>query len=92
MNRTVITAMVFAASAALGAAAYAQDAHNHDTAKSAPAASQNQDTPCCKPGASEANGVHDMAGYQHDHAQTPKKPAAKKSARKPAADANQNTR
>lgn len=85
MKRTLIIAMVFAASATLGAAAYAQDAHNHDTPKSAPGASQDQETPCCKPDPSDMKGMQGMAEHNHDHAQVPKKPAVKKPARTPAA-------
>jgi len=90
MKRTVITAMVFAASAALGAAAYAQDAHNHDTPKSEPAAGQGHDAHCCKPDSNDMKGMSGMAG--HDHAQAPKKPAVKKPAPKPAADAGPTTK
>ena len=90
MKRTVITAMVFAASAALGAAAYAQDAHNHDTPKSGPGATQAHDVLCCKPDPSDMKGMQGMAG--HDHAQAPRKPAANKPARKPAADAGPTTK
>ena len=83
MKRTVMTAMVFAASAALGAAAYAQDAHNHGTPKAAPDATQGHDAHCCKPDPSDMKGMQGMA--EHDHAQVSKKPAAKKPARTPAA-------
>ena len=87
MKRTVITAMVFAASAALGAVAYAQDAHNHGTPKAGPDATQGHDAHCCKPDPSDMKGMHGMAEHNHDHAQAPKKQAAKKPAPRPAADA-----
>lgn len=87
MKRTVITAMVFAAGAALGAATYAQDAHNHGTPKSEAAAGHGHDAHCCKPDPSDMKGMQGMVEHSHDHAQVPKKPAAKKPARKPAADA-----
>ena len=85
MKRTLITAMVFAASAALGAAAYAQDAH--DTPKSGADATQGHDAHCCKPDPSDMKGMHDMAGHNHDHMQAAKKPAEKKPGRKPGTDA-----
>lgn len=87
MKRTLITAMVFAASAALGAAAYAQDAHNHDTPKSEPAAGQGHDAHCCKPDPNDMKGMSGMAERNHDRAQAPRKSAAKKPARSPAESA-----
>jgi hypothetical protein len=75
MKRTLITATVFAASAALGAAAYAQDAHNHGTPKSGPLAAQGHDAHCCKPDPSDMKGMQGMAG--HDHTQASKKPMKK---------------
>ena len=78
MKRTVITAMVFAASAALGAAAYAQDAHNHGTPKTGPDAAQGHDAHCCKPDPNDTKSMPGMTGMAgHDHAQAPKKPAKK---------------
>ena len=87
MRRTVITAMVISASAALGAAAYAQDAHKHDTPKSEAAAGQGHDAHCCKPDPSDMKGMPGMAEHGHDHAQVPKKPA-KKSPEKAAKEKN----
>lgn len=100
MKRTLITAMVFAAGAALGAAAYAQGAHDHGRPKSGPGAAhdhgthepgsgaaQGHDAHCCKPDPSDMKGMQGMAGHSHDHAQVPQKPAAKQPGRKPAADA-----
>ena len=86
MKRTVITAMVFAAGTALGAAAYAQDAHKHDAPKSGPEAGQGHDAHCCKPDPNDMKGMSGMSGMAgHDHAQAPKKPA-KKPAEKAAKD------
>lgn len=93
MKRKVVTAIIFAASAALGTAAYAQDAHSHGTSKSGPDAAQGHDAHCCKPDPEDMkgmSGMSDMAG--HDHSQAPKKPAAKKPARKPAANADHTTK
>lgn len=85
MKRTVMTALVFAASAALGAAAYAQDAHNHGTPKAGSDSTQGHDAHCCKPDPNDMKGMSGMAEHSHDHAQAPKKPA-KKPAGKPAKD------
>lgn len=93
MKRAVITAMVFAASAALGAAAHAQDAHNHGTPKSEAATGQGHDAHCCKPDPNDMKGMSGMSGMAgHDHSQAPKRPVAKKPARKPAADAGPTTK
>jgi hypothetical protein len=92
MKRTAIAMMVVAAGMLLGSAAYAQGAHDHGTPKSGPGAVQGHDAHCCKPDPSDMKGMQGMAEHTHDHAQPLKKPAAKKPARKPAADAGQNAK
>ena len=79
MKRTLITAMVFAAGAAVGAAAYAQGAHNHDMRQSEPLAGQGHDAHCCKPDTSDMKGMQGMGGHDQMHA--PKKPAKKAAAK-----------
>ena len=81
MGRTIFTAMVFAASATLGVAAYAQDAHDHGTPKSGADAAQGHDAHCCKPDPNDMKGMQGMAG--HDHMQATTKTATKKPGRKP---------
>ena len=83
MKRTLITAMVFAASAALGSAAHAQGAHNHGTPKPGADATQGHDAHCCKPDAGDMKGMQGMG--EHDYAQVHKKPATK-SAKKAASE------
>lgn len=92
MKRMALATIVFAASTIVGTAAYADADHKHDAGKAEAGASQSHDTHCCKPDPSDMKGMtgmHDMADHQNEHAQAPKKPAAKKSARKPAGDASQ---
>ena len=83
MKRNAMAMIVAASGIILSSAAYAQGAHDHGTPKSAPGASQGHDANCCKPDPSDMKGMQGMA--EHDHAQTSKKPAAKKRARTPAA-------
>ena len=95
MKRMALTTIVFAASTILGTAAYADADHQHDAPKAETGASQNHDAHCCRPDPSDMKGMtgmHDMADHQHEHAQAPKKPATKKSARKPARDTSQTAR
>ncbi len=76
MKHTAIATVVFAVSAAVGTAVYAQGRHDdkpHGMMKSAPAASEDR-------GAPGMMGRHD----ERPHGQ--KKPAAKKPADKPASD------
>jgi len=68
----------------LGSAAYAQGTHN--APKPEAGASQKHDEHCCKPDPSDMKGMQGMTEHSHDQAQVPKKPAAKKPARKPVAD------
>ncbi|MBI4292132.1 MAG: hypothetical protein HY661_11695 [Betaproteobacteria bacterium] len=85
-------ATIVAASTVLATAAYADAEHKHDAPKAEAGASQSHDTHCCKPDPSDMKGMtgmHDMAVHQDEHAQAPKKQAAKKSVRKPARDTSQ---
>lgn len=87
MNRKAMAMMVVATGMLLGSAAYAQGAHDHGAPKSGPDAAQGHDAHCCKPDPNDMKGMQGMAGHNHDHAQVPKKPAAKKPAPKPATGA-----
>ena len=86
MKRKAMAMIVAATSMLLGSATYAQGAHEHGAPKSGPATGQGHDEHCCKPDPNDMKGMQGMAGHSHDHGQVSKKPAAKKPARKPAAD------
>ena len=83
MKRTAMKMIVMATSMILGSMAYALG--TDDLHKSEAGASQNHDTHCCKPDPNDMKAMQGMAEHRHDHAQVPKKPAAKKPARTPAA-------
>ena len=85
MKRTATAMIVMVTSMILGSAAYAQGAHDHGAPKSGSEAAQGHDAHCCKPDPSDMKAMQGMAEHRHDHAQVPKKPAAKKPARTPAA-------
>ncbi len=84
MKRTATAMIVMVTSMILGSAAYAQGAHDHGAPKSGSEAAQGHDAHCCKPDPSDMKAMQGMAGHSHDHAQVPKKPAAKKPALNPA--------
>jgi hypothetical protein len=90
MKRKALAMMVIATGMILGIAAYAQE--TRDTPKAETGATHNHDLHCCKPEPGDMKVMQGLAGHRHDHAQVPKKPAAKKPARKPGVDASQNTR
>ena len=76
MKHTAIATVVFAVSAAVGTAVYAQGRHDdkpHGMMKSAPAAGEDR-------------GAPPVAGRHDERPHGPKKAAAKKPADKPAAD------
>ena len=84
--------MVFAASTILATAAHADAEHKHDAPKPEAGASHNHETNCCKPDPKDIKWIHEGADHQHQHGQAAKKPAAKKSARKPAGDSSQTAK
>ena len=93
MKQKTMAMMALATSMILGSAAYAQDAHNHGSPKSAVGASQSHDTHCCKPDPSDMKGMQGVMGnQQHDHTQALKKAPTKKPARKPAGEASQTAK
>lgn len=92
MKRMALATIVFAAGTILATAAHAEADHKHDAPKSEAGASQKHDEHCCKPAPGDIKWIHETADHQHDHARAPKKPAAKKSARKPARDTTQTAK
>ncbi len=92
MKRTVLALTILAASSIFSPASYAQGAHDHGTPKSGQGADQGHDAHCCKPDPANQKGTVGMSEHKHDHSQAAKKPATRKSERKPAGNAGQNAK